>query len=166
MQAEEILIRRMKEEDLPQVLTMEKRYFPDPWSERIYRDSMALDNYIFLVAEDAGTYCIAGYASLMGIGEEGDVMNIAVDERRRRKGIAEKLLQELFRLGDQAGICDYTLEVRKTNLAAVSLYQKMGFCTEGVRRGYYEHPREDALIMWRRKTGEEDLTHQQRASDA
>lgn len=161
MQDKEIIVRKMTEDDLPQVLAMEKQYFPDPWSERIYRDSMALDHYIFLIAEETGRPGILGYASLMDAAGEGNVMNIAVEEHSRRRGIAETLLLELFRLGDMRGIGDYTLEVRKTNIAAISLYHKMEFWTEGVRKGYYEHPREDALIMWKRKSKEEKVPRQQ-----
>ena len=55
--------------------------------------------------------------------------------------------------GQKRGISDFTLEVRKSNASAVHVYEKLGFRTEGVRRGYYENPREDALIMWKRKKG-------------
>ena len=78
-------------------------------------------------------------------------MNVAVSDALRRQGIAGKLLTEAMRRGREQGISDYTLEVRKSNKAAVSLYEGLGFRTEGVRKDYYEQPREDALIMWKRK---------------
>lgn len=146
-----VMIRPMSREDLPQVLRIENANFPDPWSERIFLDSMALDFYIFLVAEVRETSAVAGYASLMDAAGEGNIMNIAVDEPFRRQGLGGMLLDELIRMGKMRNISAFTLEVRVSNAPAISLYEQKGFLTEGVRKGYYEHPREDALIMWRRE---------------
>ena len=84
-------------------------------------------------------------AGVLGCGKKGS----PVAPERRRQGIAERLLCELF---DRTGIDDrrgYTLEVRVSNVDAIALYEKLGFRSHGVRRGYYTDNREDALIMWR-----------------
>ena len=76
-------------------------------------------------------------------------MNIAVDERYRRCGIARLLLDELFALTAAEGLRGYTLEVRVSNARAIELYERAGFRTTGLRRGYYTDNREDAYVMWR-----------------
>ena len=146
-----IRIRPAEEKDLPRIAVMEKLYFSLPWSEKMLRESLHQAQYTMLVAEDCADGEIAGYVTLLNAAGEGNIMNIAVSDALRRQGIAGKLLTEAMRLGREEGICDYTLEVRKSNKAAVSLYEGLGFRTEGVRKDYYEHPREDALIMWKRK---------------
>jgi ribosomal-protein-alanine N-acetyltransferase len=75
-------------------------------------------------------------------------MNVAVDDRRRRRGIATALIARLFELADGEGE-QYTLEVRSSNSAAIRLYERFGFRAAGRRRGYYHDNREDAVIMWR-----------------
>lgn len=146
-----IRIRPAEEKDLPRIAVMEKLYYSLPWSEKMLRESLHQAQYTMLVAEDCADGEIAGYVTLLNAAGEGNIMNIAVSDALRRQGIAGKLLTEAMRLGREEGICDYTLEVRKSNKAAVSLYEGLGFRTEGVRKDYYEHPREDALIMWKRK---------------
>ena len=77
------------------------------------------------------------------------VMNVAVAEKHRRRGIASTMLQSLFDVTNDEAERGYTLEVRVSNLAAIRLYERFGFVQRGVRRGYYTDNREDALIMWR-----------------
>ena len=76
-------------------------------------------------------------------------MNVAVAPEDRRRGIATSLLDELFRLTADDARRGYTLEVRVSNVSAISLYERLGFATTGLRRGYYTDNREDALIMWK-----------------
>ena len=146
-----IRIRPAEEKDLPRIAVMEKLYFSLPWSEKMLRESLHQAQYTMLVAEDCTDGEIAGYVTLLNAAGEGNIMNVAVSDAMRRQGIAGKLLTEVMQRGREEGICDYTLEVRKSNKAAVSLYEGLGFRTEGVRKDYYEQPREDALIMWKRK---------------
>jgi ribosomal-protein-alanine N-acetyltransferase len=75
-------------------------------------------------------------------------MNIAVDDRLRRQGIASALLAHLFELADRPGE-QYTLEARPSNAEAIAMYEKFGFRSAGLRRGYYHDNKEDAVIMWR-----------------
>lgn len=144
----ELIIRRMEERDLPQVAAIEADSFSVPWSEKAFRDSIAMYHTIFLVAELAGE--IAGYCGCYQSLEEAEITNVAVRQDLRGQGIARKLLRELFRIGTAQGAFAYTLEVRVSNAPAIHLYETLGFESVGIRRNFYEKPTEDAMIMWRR----------------
>ena len=92
---------------------------------------------------------IAGYAGCYQSLEEAEITNIAVKRELRGQGIGRKLLMELMRLGKERGAFAYTLEVRVSNQAAIHLYESLGFISFGIRKNFYERPREDAMIMWR-----------------
>ena len=139
-------IRPMSLVDLPAVLEIEKECFPAPWSERIFRDVLDLDYYHFLTAILDGE--VAGYCGYIRSFETADIANIAVRGSLRRSGIGEKLLRKLMDDGYRAGVERFSLEVRASNTPAIALYEKLGYRQEGLRRGYYENPREDALILW------------------
>ena len=139
-------IRPMSLADLPTVLEIEKECFPAPWSERIFRDVLDLDYYHFLTAILDGE--VAGYCGYIRSFETADIANIAVRGSLRRSGIGEKLLRKLMDDGYRAGVERFSLEVRASNTPAIALYEKLGYRQEGLRRGYYENPREDALILW------------------
>ena len=139
-------IRPMSLADLPTVLEIEKECFPVPCSERIFRDVLDLDYYHFLTAILDGE--VAGYCGYIRSFETADIANIAVRGSLRRSGIGEKLLRKLMDDGYRAGVERFSLEVRASNTPAIALYEKLGYRQEGLRRGYYENPREDALILW------------------
>ena len=143
------MIRRMTEADLPRAAELERKYFSVPWSEHALRESLARPEYIFLTAEEDG-YAV-GYAGMLTVLDEGDITNIVVDERWRGRGIGRELTQGLLDAGAAMGLGAFTLEVRAGNAPAIRLYESLGFCAEGVRRGFYERPKEDALIMWKRQ---------------
>ena len=143
------MIRRMTEADLPRAAELERKYFSVPWSEHALRESLARPEYIFLTAEEDG-YAV-GYAGMLTVLDEGDITNLVVDERWRGRGIGRELTQGLLDAGAAMGLGAFTLEVRAGNAPAIRLYESLGFCTEGVRRGFYERPKEDALIMWKRQ---------------
>ena len=94
---------------------------------------------------------VVGYAGLYQVLDEGDITNIAVLPSARKKGIGTALTHALIEAGEQRAIHAFTLEVRVGNAAAIHIYEKLGFVTAGVRKGFYEKPKEDALIMWRRQ---------------
>lgn len=143
------MIRRMEVSDIPSVADMEKMYFSVPWSEAGLLESLNMENYLFLVVEEAGE--IAGYAGLSVILDEGDITNIVINERYRGRGLGRELLERLLEAGAGRGANAFTLEVRASNEAAIQLYKSMGFEEEGIRKGFYEKPKEDALIMWKRE---------------
>ncbi len=145
-----INIRRMSREDVPAAAALERECFSEPWSENAYLSALANENALYLVAENMDG-SIAGMCGLLDILGEGDISNVAVREDFRKKGIAERMLSELLRQGKERGITAFTLEVRASNEAAIRLYEKFGFTCEGRRKNFYEKPREDALILWKRK---------------
>jgi ribosomal-protein-alanine N-acetyltransferase len=83
--------------------------------------------------------------------DELHINSLAVDERWRQQGIARRLLVGVLAEAVRAGARTATLEVRESNAAARALYEGLGFHVEGVRRDYYQHPREDALVLWHRR---------------
>ncbi len=142
------MIRLMKEEDLEAVAQLEQTVFSVPWSEHNLRESLSRPEYLFLVAEEDGK--ITGYAGLLMIAGEGNVTNIAVFPENRGHGIGSVLTETLISEGRKRGMNAFTLEVRVSNQSAIHIYEKLGFRSEGVRKGFYEKPKEDALIMWLR----------------
>lgn len=146
----EFTIRKMKQEDLAQVAAIEKNLFSIPWSQTGFADSLAQDNTIYLVAEEVYTGQIAGYCGLYQMYDEADITNVAVDVPFRRQHLAQELIRELLKQGAGQGVVAFTLEVRKSNHAAIALYEKEYFQAVGIRRGFYQKPPEDAVIMWKR----------------
>ena len=92
---------------------------------------------------------VVGYAGLWWIGDEGHITNVAVRPGYRHRHIGNGIIQVMIDFTTQEGIMHHTLEVRRSNLPAISLYEKFGFVVEGVRKEYYANNKEDALIMWR-----------------
>lgn len=141
----------MTYDHVPQAAELERLCFSDPWSERMLREH--LDNQcaaaIAAVGED-GT--LLGYAGLLVVLDEGYITNVAVRPAYRRQGIASDLLGVFERFARGHQLAFLTLEVRASNAAAIALYEKMGYAQVGVRKNYYEHPREDAVIMTREFT--------------
>ncbi len=139
-------IRRMNRDDITQVCAIENSTFSHPWSEESFLDAVNAEKDIYLVAEEEGSIC--GYCGLWGIAGEGQITNVAVSEQYRNKGYAGQLLCCLLQLGKEAGLYDFTLEVRVSNAPAIHLYHKLGFKDAGIRKDFYEKPKEDAIIMW------------------
>ena len=148
----DLRIRPMSVADLPGILEVEAECFSVPWSERIFRDVLDLDYYHFVTA-----FCgdvVAGYCGYIRSFETADIANIAVRGIYRRCGIGEQMLSQLMEHGFRNGVERFSLEVRASNTPAIGLYRKLGFRQEGIRKGYYENPREDALIMWTPEPGD------------
>ncbi len=139
-------IRRMTEEDLSEVIAIEQDSFSDPWREEDFRSSLLDVKNGYLVAVTDGH--VVGYCGCWGIAGEGDIYNVAVKKEFRRQGIGEKLLKTLIQSFSERGIISFTLEVRASNTAAISLYQSLGFEAAGIRKDFYSKPKEDAVIMW------------------
>jgi ribosomal-protein-alanine N-acetyltransferase len=144
--SESLEIRRLTYADLPQVIAIERRAFPTPWSLAMFVLELSKPSGICLAAlrDDR----IVGYLVCSRYDTVWHLMNVAVDDRLLRRGIATALIERLFELADRAHE-QYTLEVRTSNDGAIKLYERFGFRAAGRRRGYYHDNREDALIMWR-----------------
>lgn len=142
-------IRKMKTEDLEQVADLEKSCFSEAWSYGLLEAGIysPYDTYYVLIQEDA----ILGYANLRLLAGEGEIQRIAVRPEARRLGIGRKLMDTMVAYARAHQVFAISLEVRSSNVAARKLYESYGFREEAVRRGYYQNPAEDAVIMWRRE---------------
>jgi ribosomal-protein-alanine N-acetyltransferase len=145
MTRSEITVRRLTEADLPAVLAMEARCFPDPWSEGVFRTALRDESCLWLAAELCGAP--VGYAGMQWVLDEGYIDNVAVDPAFRRRGAASALLAAMIGEGKKRALSFLSLEVRAGNEGAIALYTSFGFETVGRRKGYYLRPPEDALIM-------------------
>lgn len=141
-----MIIRKMTEDDLPQVCAIEEETFSDPWSEEDFRKSMNEANNSYIVAEIDGK--VVGYCGYWGIVGEGYIYNVAVKREYRRQAIGYRMLKSLLDEAIGRGITSFTLEVRCSNEAAIRLYESLGFVRTGIRRDFYSKPKEDAVIMW------------------
>ena len=139
-------IRPLTYADLPQVIAIERRAFPTPWSLAMFVLELSKPAGVCLAALIEGR--LVGYLVCSRYDTVWHLMNVAVDDRLRRQGIATALIERLFELADGPSE-QYTLEVRTSNDVAIRLYERFGFRPAGRRRGYYHDNREDALIMWR-----------------
>ena len=149
-----IKIVPMNADHLEELEKLERLCFSRPWSRKMLAEELENQCAAFLVAEDAVTDDVLGYAGLLVAADEGYITNVAVDPSRRRQGVAAQLLQvfDNFARGNQLAFL--TLEVRPSNTAAIALYQGFGFREVGRRRNYYDLPKEDALILTKYYTEE------------
>lgn len=140
-----ITIERMKENHVPQIATLEKSIFSDPWSENSVKSELSNPLSLWLVAADGEM--VAGYIGSQTVLGESDMMNLAVRESYRRSGVGRALVEALIEALRAVGSECLTLEVRFSNLPAIRLYESLGFSQVGIRKNYYEKPREDARIF-------------------
>ena len=141
----EYIIAPMDRSHTAQIARLEQECFSSPWSQAMLEEELFNAQASFIVAED-GEGNILGYAGLHVILDEGYIDNVAVEPAARRHGVGDALLDVFCRFG-QAHLAFLTLEVRASNEPAIRLYQKHGFEVAGARKGYYDRPREDAVIM-------------------
>ena len=153
-------IRSMVKEDIPQIAAIEKLVFPSPWSEVAFRSELednAMALYLVLADEEQPEKVLA-YGGVWKIFDEGHITNIAVNPEDQGKKLGKMLLHAMIQWAWVNELSHLTLEVRAHNQIAISMYEKAGFVRSGVRPGYYDNGREDALIMWLhrdRSTGDE-----------
>ena len=140
-------LRRLDLADLSAIEVIERASYPTPWSRSMFASELAKPSSISLGAFAGDT--LVGYLVISRYVDAWHVMNVAVAPEYRRRGIAAALLERLFELtaGDERR--GFTLEVRVSNEGAIRLYERLGFRSRGIRRGYYTDNREDALIMWK-----------------
>ena len=143
---EGIIIREMRHDDLPRVCVIERGSHTAPWSNKSFEYEIEnKDAFLMVAVLDEK---VAGYICIRMIPDLIDLLNLAVSPEFRRMGIAGMLLNDaLHGLRHLKPDTDITLEVRESNTAAITLYEKYGFSIKGKRRNYYKTPDEDAIIM-------------------
>jgi len=146
MPDEGIAIRRMRYSDLQSVMEIERDSFKMPWSEYCFSNVLKDSDSYAVVAESDGT--VVGYAVSVICTDRIYIANLAVRNTRRRRGIGSRLLKVLLEHGHKLGKGKVSLTVRVSNRGAISLYERFGFRTRGIRKGYYSDG-ESALIMER-----------------
>lgn len=146
-----LVIRQMTEADVAEVAALEGKNFSRPWSYDAFFKTLSDENYIVMIAKD--TDALLGYCILLCTGEEADITNVCTAPAARGKGVATGMLTALMDAGKSRGVTEFFLEVREGNVPARSLYTKLGFEEIGLRKNYYEEPREHAVLM---KKGEKE----------
>jgi [ribosomal protein S18]-alanine N-acetyltransferase len=143
------LLRPAAEDDLNQIVQIERACFADPWTEESFRRLLAGHSAIFQVVVYPPDFHVAGYVIAFAIGDDAELLNIAVDPRHRGKGLAGQMLDAVLIQLTGRAVKNAFLEVRESNKAARALYGSRGFGEIGRRRNYYRRPVEDALVMRR-----------------
>ena len=148
----------MQESDLDEVLLLEQRSFSEPWTRKMFLGELHGNAFATNLAlrageagfgEDVGAGALLGYIMFWVVFEELHIMNLAVLPQVRRQGLGMALVRHALTAAAAQGARTALLEVRSSNAAALAMYRKLGFVQKSVRKGYYDHPREDAVIMMR-----------------
>ena len=140
-----IQVVNMAPEHIPALAELEKQCFPQPWSEKALSDELNNPSAVFRVALIDGE--VAGYVGMLHVLDEGDICNVAVFDSFRRQGVATALIQDLLDYAAEKKLSFITLEVRESNVGAQKFYETMGFVNIGIRKNFYDDPKEHAVLM-------------------
>jgi tRNA threonylcarbamoyl adenosine modification protein YeaZ/ribosomal-protein-alanine acetyltransferase len=136
--------------DVRHAAALQARSFAEAWGVEAIEWELANLEAARLFVMRAPDGQVVGYCACWQVADELHINSVALDPAFRRRGLGRRLMEEVLRLSHATGSRAATLEVRESNTAARRLYERLGFKVEGVRRGYYDHPREDGLVLWRR----------------
>ena len=142
-----LVIRELKAEDAAAAAEIEYQSFPDPWSQNGILDTVSNPSTVCLLAEKAGK--AVGYLFAYRAGDEAEIARIAVAGEQKRQGVGKSLMRTLEEIGQKKQIRRLLLDVRESNREARAFYEKMAFQEDGIRRGFYQDPPEDAVLMSR-----------------
>lgn len=145
-----MIIREMTWDDLDEVMVIENENFSVPWTETGFFTFLMRQDALFLVAEDENTNEVVGYCGIVMAADEGDITNVSVKKELQGQGIGTLLVKELEQRMQEFGVISIFLEVRQSNIPAITLYEKQGFERMGIRKNYYTDPVEDAITMCRK----------------
>jgi ribosomal-protein-alanine N-acetyltransferase len=164
-----VITRARLERDLDGILAVDAETFTNPWTREMYEwEARRSDvSRLFVVypsppglpmdaaesPDGSRDVQLIAYCAVWFIFDELHINNLAVHPHWRRRGVARRLLEHVLKEGRLAGAAQATLEVRRSNTPALTLYEGLGFSVGGVRADYYTEPSEDALILWRRPVG-------------
>ena len=144
---ETVIIRNAEEKDLEQIEALEQACFSRPWPIDMLRRQLPSDRHEFLVAVRGEE--VLGYIGMLHVMDEGYISNVAVKEPARRNDVGSKLVEAMMRRCEALSLLFVTLEVRASNEPAIRLYDSFSFVPVGRRKGYYDAPKEDAVLMTR-----------------
>lgn len=142
----EFLIEKLTPHRFSEVAELEKLCFSLPWRENSFAILLGGKNTGFVVI-DSETGRVAAYGGMLVVLDEGQITNIATHPDYRRMGLGEKVVRSLLEYAEAEGLKIISLEVRESNSAAITLYEKLGFLNVGVRKNFYTLPRENAIVM-------------------
>jgi ribosomal-protein-alanine N-acetyltransferase len=145
---ERIKIEPMRENDLPEVMEIERDCFPAPWTESSFLYELRRNKEVATLKVARLDDQLVGYVCCWIIFKEVHIMNLAVYQDFRRLGIGDALIKTALKEAVDRGGVRATLEVRESNLPAIRLYEKLGFRVIAIRKNYYDAPKEDAFVMW------------------
>ena len=137
-------LRPMTMDDIDVVAQLERKIYPQPWSEDAFVDELSRENRAYFVVEEIEE--IIGYGGMFLVEEDAHIATVAVTDEYRGRGIGTLLMLALVEVALEAGAENLTLEVRLDNYAARDVYQRFGFAPIGIRKNYYRDS--DALVMW------------------
>jgi ribosomal-protein-alanine N-acetyltransferase len=143
----ELAIRRMAPADLESVMRVERLAFKNPWSSELFQRELLHDWSTILVAGPQGDVAVMGFLIFWAVHDEIHILNIATDPLHRRRNVARRLMLTALDQGRARGARLATLEVRRSNLPAITLYRALGFRAVGIRPNYYADEGEDAVVM-------------------
>ena len=134
-------------DDVSEIAGLQSRTFTNPWSADSLRWEIANTDVarLYVMRVDGA---LIGFCACWVILDELHINSLAIDDEWRRRGFASQMLRDVCRDAQISGAMQATLEVRRSNIAALALYERLGFICEGVRQDYYQSPREDALVLW------------------
>ncbi|MBQ8859751.1 MAG: ribosomal protein S18-alanine N-acetyltransferase [Ruminococcus sp.] len=140
-----MIVEKMTESHLNEVVKIEEKSFTNPWSrESFYEELLKPLSFKFVALENGK---VVGFAVLDTVLDEGNLLDIAVDESYRRNGVGRILMNALFEVAKEKSLSFITLEVRESSSPAIALYEAFGFERVGMRKNYYSKPNENALLM-------------------
>ena len=142
---EEYIIVNGSEKHIEALELLEKQCFSTPWTREQLITQLPDERHIFLVTECGGN--AVAYVGMMYVLDEGYISNVAVSPQHRKKGLADALIKRIVEISHEKELAFITLEVRRSNIPAISLYEKHGFVKVGIRKNYYDLPKEDAILM-------------------
>lgn len=140
-----IKVSLISENDIAAVAALEKEIFSDAWSEKSIRETYEQSHALIIGAWEEET--LTGYVIFYYVLDEGEIARIAVAPQCRRKGVAARLFTGVLKECEKKEITKIMLDVRISNEPAIAFYKKHGFIEDGIRKGFYEQPKEDALLM-------------------
>lgn len=144
-----VILKKITHQDLPEIQKMERAVYPNPWSEKSMASSIQHSSCHGVKMCSADGAQVLGYAFLLISCDDAELLNLTIKPEHQAQGLGEKLLRQLLSMGKEAGVKRVFLEVRKSNIVAIKLYQKLGFQSISDRKNYYHHNGvyEDAAIM-------------------